>query len=128
MIYWNLKVCTMNEETFFVEEHRDLSTKERDLIHWLLVETNQPDLQEQIGKAKIVSRCSCGCPTIDLQVVGVNEQPINLHLSASGYSLEGIPVGVILHIKNGLLAELEAYSETGIRVFDLPEIDKLQVL
>jgi hypothetical protein len=74
----------MSERTFFVEEHRNLFTKEIKLI--------------------------------------------NLHLSASGYSPEGIPVGVMLHIRNGLLSELEAYSEDGTKVFGLPDTEKLNAL
>ncbi|SRR6266496_647616 len=118
----------MNERRFFVEEHRNLSAKEINLIEWLLINTKHSDLIEQIEKATIISKCSCGCPTVDLEVTGVDEQPINFHLSASGYSPERIPVGVIVHVKNGLLSELEVYSEDGTKVFGLPDTNKLKVL
>jgi hypothetical protein len=118
----------MNERTFFVEEYRNLSTKEINLIEWLLINTKHSELIEQIENAKVISKCNCGCPTVDLEVANVDNQSINFHLSASGYSPEGIPVGVILHVRNGVLSELEAYSEDGTKVFDLPEADKLKIL
>src|SRR6266487_4462699 len=117
----------MNERTFFVEEQRNLSTEEINLIEWLLINTKHSELIEQIEKAKVISKCSCGCPTVDLEVAGVDKQPINLHLSASGYSPEGILVGIILHVRNGLLSELEVYSEDGTKIFGLPDTDKLKV-
>jgi len=118
----------MNKETLFVEEHRDLSAKEVDLIKWLLTKTNHSEFIEQIGKTKVVSKCSCGCPTVDLQVEGYESKPVRFVLSAEGFSPEGIAVGVILHVRNGLVSELEVYSQDGTKVFGLPEIDRLQVL
>ena len=117
----------MGKEPLFIEEYRDLSTKEADLIEWLLTKNNYSELIGQIGKTRVISKCSCGCPTIDLQVKEYESGPIRLVLSANGFSPEGIPVGVILHVGNGLISELEVYSKDGTKVFGLPEIDKLQV-
>jgi len=117
----------MSKEQLFVEEYRDLSTKEVDLIEWLLTKNNHSELIEQIGKTRVVSKCSCGCPTIDLQVKECESGSVRLVLSANGFSPDGIPVGVILHVRNGLISELEVYSKDGTKVFGLPEIDKLQV-
>lgn len=118
----------MKKETFFVEDHRDLSTKEINLIKWLLTKTNHSEFIEQIGKTKVVSKCSCGCPTVDLEVEGYESKPITLVLSAEGFSPEGIAVCVILHVRNGLVSELEVYSQNGTKVFGLPVIDGLRVL
>ena len=117
----------MSKEPLFVEEHRDLSAKEADLIEWLLTKNNHSELIEQIGKPSVISKCSCGCPTIDLQGKEYESGPIRLVLFANGFSPEGIPVGVILHVRNGLISELEVYSKGGTKVFGLPEIDKLQM-
>jgi len=117
----------MSKEPLFVEEYRDLSVKEVDLIEWLLTKNNHSELVAQIGNTRVISKCSCGCPTIDLQVKDYESGPIRLVLSANGFSPEGIPVGVILHVKNGLISEFEVYSKDATKVFGLPEIDKLQV-
>ena len=117
----------MNKPPFFIEEHRDLSEKEVDLIRWLLTVTDNQELIEQIGKTKVISKCGCGCPTIDLYVEGFETKPLGLILSADGLSPEGTPVGVILHVRGGLLSELEVYSEDGTKEFSLPEINKLHV-
>jgi hypothetical protein len=76
----------------------------------------------------VVSKCSCGCPTIDLQVEGYESKPVSLILSAEGFSPDGTPVGVILHVRNGLLAELEVYSQDATKFFELPKIDSLTVI
>ncbi len=117
----------MSKEPLFVEEYRDLSAKEVDLIEWLLTKTNHSELIEQIGKTRVISKCSCGCPTIDLQVKGCESGPVRLVLSANGFSPEGIPVGVILHVRNVLISELEVYSQDGTKYFGLPEIDRLHI-
>ena len=117
----------MSREKFFIEEHRDLSAKEVDLIKWILAEYNHSELLEQIEKTKVISKCSCGCATIDLQVEGYEQKSEGLILSVEGFSSAEIPVGVILHVRNGLLSELEVYSKAGTKVFGLPEIDKLYV-
>jgi hypothetical protein len=117
----------MSKPPLFIEEHRALSEKEVDLIRWLLMKTNNSGLIEQIEKTRVISKCGCGCPTIDLQVEGFESKPLGLTLSAEGFAPEGIPVGVILHVRGGLLSELEVYSEDGTKEFSLPEINKLQV-
>jgi hypothetical protein len=45
-----------------------------------------------------------------------------------GQSPEGVPVGVIVHVREGQLAELEVYSMTGEDKvsFSLPAIGTLQ--
>ncbi len=115
----------MSSEKFFIQEYRDLSADEVDLIKWILAEYSHLELSEQIKKTKVVSKCSCGCPTIDLQVEGYEQKSEGLMLSAEGFSSAKIPVGVILHVRNGLLSELEVYSKDGTKVFGLPEVDKL---
>ncbi len=117
----------MDTKSLRVEEHRDLNQKEIVLMEWLLKETGHSELIAQIKKTKVVSKCSCGCPTIDLQVDSVDEVPLSLHLSAIGLSPEGIQVEVILHVRKGLLFMLEAYPWHGTYTFSLPEIKDLKI-
>ena len=111
----------------FIEEHRDLSLKEVNLIKWLLSKTNHSEFIEQIEKTKVISKCGCGCRTIDLQVEGYEAKSGILNLSAQGVSPEGVPVDVILHVRRGLISELEIYSMDETKDFGLPEINQLHI-
>lgn len=118
----------MRKDQLFVEEHRELSLREIDLIKWLLVTTNNLEFLEQIEKARVISKCGCGCRTIDLEVVEyVSKFDKLINLDAQGVSPEGVPVDVILHIRHGLISELEIYAMDETEEFSLPEIDKLNV-
>jgi len=77
----------------------------------------------------VVSRCGCGCPTIDFAVrtraasVG---SPSTILADFLGVSREGVRVGLILHGREGLLSELEIYSLAGHdSAFSLPSVDSL---
>lgn len=117
----------MSKPKLFIEEYRDLSAIEVDLIRWLLAVTNNSEFIEQVEKTKVISKCGCGCRTIDLQVEGYDAKSGGLNLSAQGISPEGVPVDVVLHIRHGLISELEVYSMNGINEFGLPEIDQLHI-
>ena len=117
----------MSKVQFFIEEHRDLSAREVDLIRWLLTITNHSEFIEQIGKTRVITKCGCGCRTIDLQVEGYEAKSGALNLSAQGFSPEGVPVDVILHVRHGLISELEVYAMDGSKEFALPEVDSLNM-
>src|SRR5262245_48347939 len=117
----------MNHYEAFVEEHRELRAEEINLIQWLLVATGNLDYVEQIEKTRVVSKCGCGCRTIDLEVEEYEAKSGDLHLSAQGYSTEGVPMDVILHVRRGLISELEVYAMDGTEGFSMPEIDKLNI-
>jgi hypothetical protein len=82
------------------------------LLEWLLAHgcPNAGLYAAQLPQVTVVSRCSCGCPTIDLAVHGKQTFGASeLVADAEGRSREGISVGVILHGRKGQLAELEVY-------------------
>ena len=117
----------MSKKLLSIEEHRDLTQKEIVLMEWLMKESGHSELMNQIEKTKVISKCSCGCPTIDLKVDGIHETPLSLHLSAVGCSPEGIQIEVLLHVRKGLLFMLEAYPWHGTYTFSLPEIKDLKI-
>jgi hypothetical protein len=95
-----------------VSERRPLSTEERTLLEWLLAHgfSNASRYAAQLPHITVVSRCTCGCPTIDLAVDGKQTFGASeLIADVEGRSPEGILVGVILHGREGQLAELEVY-------------------
>ena len=72
------------------------------LLEWLIA-NGSPSAAEyapQIPRVSVVSRCTCGCPTIDLAVDGKHlDGSSELVADFVGKSPEGIQVGVILHCR-----------------------------
>ena len=115
---------------FHLPVERQLSTAERTLLEWLLAHGG-PDASKyksQIDSLRVVSRCGCGCPTVDFALhsghkMGASE----VVAEAGGQSPEGVSVGVILHARDGELSELEIYSTQGEDVaFHLPLPESLE--
>src|SRR3989442_4802048 len=61
-----------NTHQYRAPEERPLTMEERTLLEWLIAHgvPNASRYSSQIPRAKVVSRCTCGCPTIDLAVDG----------------------------------------------------------
>jgi len=116
-----------------IPEFRDLTDPERLLLERLLVQ-GTPGAQayaEQLAHVTVVSRCSCGCPTIDLAVRGqaaLAGSPSEILAEASGVSPEKVQFGILLHARAGLLSELEVYCMDAGGAFTLPEIDRMEFL
>ena len=117
---------------FIRAEHRPLSKEERTLLEWL-VANGGPDAQQyasQIADFSVVGRCTCGCPSIDLSV-GRREQrktgPSHILADFEGETPEGIAVGVILHVREGEISELEICAILDVKgPFNLPSIESLK--
>jgi hypothetical protein len=114
-----------------IPDLRSLTSEERDLLRWLLAHGTKAASQylDQLPAVSVVSRCGCGCPTIDLAIDGVAaplSSPTTILADAEGLSPEGIPVGIIVHGREGLISELEIYAKSGDDDrFSLPLIDSL---
>jgi hypothetical protein len=112
-----------------VPDARPLTLKERSLLERLLSHgvADSKLYVEQLPLVTVVSRCGCGCPTIDLAVDGrtVSHRSPSLILSeASGVSPEGVSFGIILHSRGGLISELETYPLEDA-AFTLPDIERI---
>jgi hypothetical protein len=110
-------------------EKRPLTTDERILLEWL-ISNGSPSAAKyasQIPRVSVVSRCTCGCPTIDLAVDGEHvDGGSELVADFVGKSPEGIQVGVILHCRGDQISELEVYALGEVKgVFGLPSPDAL---
>jgi hypothetical protein len=59
----------------------------------------------------VVGRCTCGCPTIDLALSSDSHKKAASKIVADfeGATPEGLHVGVILHVREGEISELEVY-------------------
>jgi hypothetical protein len=109
---------------------RDLNSAERDLLRWVLKRSAaEPERYlEQIPRLRVVGRCGCGCPTVDLALEGQphsRDAVARLIAEAEGQSPEGISVGVLVFAKDEVLSVLEVYSVAGDALFSLPSPDAL---
>jgi hypothetical protein len=114
-----------------ISEYRDLTPDERTLLEWLLANGHKDAMTyaSQLSQVKVVSRCTCGCPTMDLAVGEKKSRTTGVSTilaDARGYSAEGIEVDVILHAREGELSELEVYSLDGTSEFTLPKIESMK--
>jgi hypothetical protein len=118
--------------SFFRPKRRLLTEEERKLLEWLLA-NGGPDAKpylSQIANLKVVGKCTCGCPTIDL-ALGDREQRKTgssvLLADFVGSTPEGIEVGVIVHAREGEISELEVYAIAGNEArFNLPSVESLK--
>ena len=110
-------------------ENRDISTHEATLVRWL-VEHGEPGcdrLLDQIKDLKVVSKCTCGCPTIDFALqddgnLSKRERLVSDWLAKMGDEL----FGVMLFEVGGQIRTLEVYCCSGrVKNFGLPETGML---
>jgi len=114
-------------------EYRDLSVEERRLLEWLIGNGNAEAsiYASQLPHVKVIGRCTCGCPTLDLALGEKKFRTIGastILADAVGNSPEGTPVNVILHAREGEISELEVISFDGTKVFGMPTPEMLKVV
>jgi len=105
---------------------RPLAGMERALAEYLARgPLARPELDAQVDAAMVVGTCSCGCPSVALEVdpsvpevtfageevAGAPTGPVAL----SAYQESGDEASVKLHIVQGRLAELEIWAGFGVR-------------
>jgi hypothetical protein len=135
----------MDEEAFIPEsvplaQPRPLTSHERALVDWFVDgPVNSPEMRAQADAASVVATCSCGCPSVDLEVPpGVPAAPLNsddpdvrnsedASFIARATSPDGREVNVILHVIAGRLVELEIWAGMygGDRRTELPDVSTL---
>jgi hypothetical protein len=115
-------------------EYRPLTEQEQALVRWLL-EHGNPDAASylpQLAKAWVVSRCPCGCASIDFAIGGtVPSAGSGMHI-LSDYvwqADDGAHCGVFAFSCGGLLAGLEVWSADGMGAVSLlPAVERLRPL
>jgi hypothetical protein len=113
-------------------EHRPLTDAERKLLEWLIAHGSQEaeKYAPQASQVRVVATCTCGCPTIDLATGDRDHRTVGGSLVIAdfeGVTLEGIEVGVILHVRQDQLSELEVYAMPDVEGrFGLPTIESLK--
>jgi hypothetical protein len=110
---------------------RELARDERELIDWMLKHGSKEPARflEHLLVARVVSRCSCGCASIDLAVPG-------RRLPEGGLSIIGDFLfggdeslcGAFVFERDGVLAGLEVYGLAGDAPRTLPRPTDLRPL
>ena len=108
---------------------RQVSKPERELLAFLLSPDDIPQVyRDQIESVQVSGCCGCGCPTIELAVDSRSaalSSESEILAEMFGTSPEGVTCGVLLHAREGLLSELEAYSLDDVSTFTFPAVSSL---
>ena len=120
-------------DDFTVPEYRDLTSEEKLLLGWL-INNGTPAASayaSQLPEVRVVARCTCGCPTLDLALGEKKTRtvgPSTILADVAGRSPEGVPVSVVLHAREGEISELEVISLDETQLFGLPTPEMLEVV
>jgi hypothetical protein len=114
-----------------IPDDRPLREPETSLIRWLLQHgtPQAANYLPQLDRARVASRCYCGCASIDFAIDGVIPRPGSIGVLAD-YEWTGPGgemFGVFVFERSGLLAGLEVWSQDGLaEAKSLPTIEQLQ--
>ena len=117
-------------DTNDMEADRPLTEDERALLAWLLEHgCPTPAEKAQLSSVRVAGHCDCGCRTVHLAVAG-KQAPLARESAIIadffGKDPNGVFVGVMLHVREGLLSELEVYSLNDVKTYALPRPEELQ--
>ena len=116
-----------------IPEDRPLSGQEAALVRWML-EHGTPEAAgflPQLSDARVVSRCPCGCASVNFSVAGVAPPPGSLGILADFQfrTPEGHLCGAFVFERAGVLAGLDVWSIDGQTIpSTLPAIEALEPL
>jgi hypothetical protein len=89
---------------------RPLTREEYELTRWIL-EHGTPEAAEyieQLERARVVSRCPCGCASIDFEIEGLGKAPPGVHVLGDFiFGGESDLCGVFVFSCHGILSGLE---------------------
>lgn len=115
-----------------IPDNRPLTASEMTLVRWLLQHGTPQALASlpQLDRARITSRCYCGCASINFAIDDVVPLPGNGISILADYEWQapgGELFGVFVFERSGLLAGLEVWSQDGLgQATSLPDIGQLR--
>jgi hypothetical protein len=119
----------MDSETPPMPHRRPLTKPERELAQWMLEHGNPQaaGYLSQLDLAEVVSRCPCGCASIDFEVAGLPKPSGGLQILGDYVFGEGAEVaGAFVFEKAGVLAGIEVYGMAGDAPKTLPDPAELR--
>ena len=112
---------------------RALLPDERSILEFLLSKDFRgvDQLIAQLEHVSVTgSSCGCGCDSVGLAVepsVSPAQVDERVPTDAFGRDAKGIEVGVVLHVIEGYMADLEFYSTSDAHPFGRPVVDSLRL-
>jgi hypothetical protein len=111
-------------------DQRSLAPSEEALVRALIAQAGKQDLLPQVSRIRVVSGCTCGCPSIDFALDGrlsARHGIGEIAAEGTGQTLDGATVGVMLWVREGELSGLEIYPIDTLDVNGLPSVASLKV-
>jgi hypothetical protein len=99
-----------------IAEERPLTTEERILVRWMLEHetARAADFILQLQHARVVSRCRCGCASVDFEVDGYPAPSGGLTILGDFlYGPDHDLSGAFVFARAGVLAGIEVWSLSG---------------
>jgi hypothetical protein len=115
--------------SYHISTSRLPTEDERRLVEWLIANSSDSlKYANQIPQLRVVSRCPCGCPSVDFAIADRSRFGFSEVIArADGRTPEGTPVWVTLHSRQGEIAELEVYPlDRYAGILALPEVKSLK--
>ena len=115
-----------------IPEDRELTPHESQLIRWLIDHGKTDALKyvSQINDARVVSRCGCGCASINLGIAGHERRFRDVMHILADYEWRdhtGAMFGTFVFAQGGMLAGLENWSQDGLSDANvLPDVRQLR--
>jgi hypothetical protein len=114
----------MEVEGKLISDERSLTDAEYQLAQWML-EHGEPEAKTflpQLRQARVVTRCPCGCASIDFEIAGLPRPTGGLRILADFLcGGENDLSGVFIFERDGVLAGIEVYGLAGDAPKTLPE-------
>jgi len=113
-------------------DDRELTDAEVTLVRWLLSHGDQEaaSFLPQLDNARVASRCSCGCASINFEIDGMKpewDKPTGILSDYEWTDSEDRLFGAFVFQKGDLLAGLELWSQDGLATPNvLPTVDQLR--
>ena len=99
-----------------IPDDRPLSVAERALARWMLEHgtPNAAPFLAQLERTRVVSRCPCGCASIDFAVAGLPAPDGGLNILGDFlYGDDTTLAGAFIFERGGVLAGIEVWSPIG---------------
>jgi hypothetical protein len=116
-------------EIINIPEDRPLTPTEVALVHWLLEHgsAEAADFIPQLAKARVASRCSCGCASVTFTADCRLPPGMQILADFAWKDRQGNRFGVFVFAEGGVLAGLDVYSVDGLATASsLPSIKDLE--
>ena len=113
-----------------IDDVRPMTAAERELTRWMLEHAGAPDVERflaHLERAHVISRCPCGCASVNFAVSGEAEPTGGLRvLGDYVFGNDETMSGAFVFEQAGVLAGLEVYGLGGDAPRTLPHPDELR--